>query len=321
MTKPLLSLLLSLSGILVVLFTGCRRPQPYPAAMQQAIRLIETRPDSALLYLQKIEHLNEEPEETQMYYHLLCIKAKDKMDVLPTSDSLINRIVAYYESHPDKERLTEAYYHQGGVYRDLHNAPRAIACYRMAITTGQGGSDKTLMGKIYGQMAILFAYQGLHKESMAAARQQYAYGDTAGNFCGMAFACRDMARIYHLSAQIDSAILSYRKGYEIAIAHQDSNTAYSILSELGGVYFEEKQNDSARVILQRVLKYSPFSNVCKMLGEIYLQDEKIDSAEYYLQTVFKEGDTYNQIGAYHALSQVAAYRKDYPKAYQYERIK
>lgn len=109
MTKPLLSLLLSLSGILVVLFTGCRRPQPYPAAMQQAIRLIETRPDSALLYLQKIEHLNEEPEETQMYYHLLCIKAKDKMDVLPTSDSLINRIVAYYESHPDKERLTEAY--------------------------------------------------------------------------------------------------------------------------------------------------------------------------------------------------------------------
>lgn len=318
MTKPLLSLLLSLSGILVVLFTGCRRPQPYPAAMQQAIRLIETRPDSALLYLQKIEHLNEEPEETQMYYHLLCIKAKDKMDVLPTSDSLINRIVAYYESHPDKERLTEAYYQQGGVYRDLHNAPRAIACYRMAITTGQGGSNKTLMGKIYGQMAILFAYQGLHKESMAAARQQYAYGDTAGNFCGMAFACRDMARIYHLSAQIDSAILSYRKGYEIAIAHQDSNTAYSILSELGGVYFEEKQNDSARVILQRVLKYSPFSNVCKMLGEIYLQDEKIDSAEYYPQTVFKEGDTYNQIGAYHALSQVAAYRKDYPKAYQYE---
>lgn len=253
-----------------------------------------------------------------MYYHLLCIKAKDKMDVLPTSDSLINRIVAYYESHPDKERLTEAYYQQGGVYRDLHNAPRAIACYRMAITTGQGRNNKMLIGKIYGQMAILFAYQGLHKESMAAARQQYAYGDTAGNFCGMAFACRDMARIYHLSAQIDSAILSYRKGYEIAIAHQDSNTAYSILSELGGVYFEEKQNDSARVILQRVLKYSPFSNVCKMLGEIYLQDEKIDSAEYYLQTVFKEGDTYNQIGAYHALSQVAAYRKDYPKAYQYE---
>lgn len=318
MTKPSLSLLLlSLAGILAVLFTGCRQPQPYPTAMQQAIRLIKTRPDSALLYLQKVEHLNEEPEETQMYYHLLCIKANDKMDVLPTSDSLINRIVAYYENHPDKERLTEAYYHQGGVYRDLHNAPHAIACYRMAITTGQGGSNKTLMGKIYGQMALLFAYQGLYKESMTAARQQYAYGDTVRNFCGMAFACRDMARIYHLSAQIDSAILSYRKGYEIAIAHQDSNTAYSILSELGGVYYEEKQNDSARVILQRVLKFRSRYPSHIMLGGIYLHQGLLDSAKYHLLEGLKHGNPYNRTSAYHLLSQASAQQKDYPKAYQY----
>ena len=87
------------------------------------------------------------------------------------------------------------------------------------------------MSKIYGQIAALFAYQGLYKESWDAARLEYAYADTAQNFQGMAFALRNMARIYHVFGKPDSAALAYRKGYDLAIQNHANHTAYSILSE------------------------------------------------------------------------------------------
>ena len=61
-----------------------------------------------------------------MYYHLLTIKAEDKLYTRHTSDSLINLIVKFYDEHGDKNKLIEAYYYQGSVYRDLHDAPSAL---------------------------------------------------------------------------------------------------------------------------------------------------------------------------------------------------
>ena len=184
-------------GMLLMLVSSCYKHHPYPAAMQQAVCLIDSLPDSALVYLEAYaENISQEPEETQMYYHLLRIKANDKLYITHTSDSLINRIVEFYKAHDDKERLTEAYYYQGSVYRDLHNAPQAVECFRAAAETGLSCPDKRVMSKIYGQIAALFAYQGLYKESWDAARLEYAYADTAQNFQGMAFALRPQHGAY-----------------------------------------------------------------------------------------------------------------------------
>lgn len=306
--------------VLIVLYLclGCHRQTTFPPALQQAARLSDTHPDSASTLLRSLsDSLTEAPEEIRMYYHLLCIKVADKLYLPPASDSLINQVVAFYEAHPDPVLLPQAYYCQGSTYRDLHNAPRAIQCYRAAATVGQHGPNKALMSKIYGQMAILFAYQGLHRESLEAARQEYAYADTACHFRAMAFACRDMARIYHLWGQPDRAVSAYRKGYFLALRHCDSFATYPILSEWGGVYYEQNRPDSARLLLQEVLRHAPRPNAYQMMGALCLQDGQPDSAEYYLQKVFHQGTVYHQAAAYHTLSQVAAYRKDYPQAYRH----
>lgn len=304
--------------IVLCLCFGCHRQPSLPPALQQAARLADSCPDSARTLLRTLsDSLAEAPEAVRMYYHLLCIKTADKLYQPPTSDSLINQVVAFYEAQSDDSLLAQAYYYQGSTYRDLHNAPRAIECYRAAAAVGQHGADKTLMGKIYGQMAILFAYQGLYRESLEAAQKEYAYADTARNFRGMAFACRDMARIYHLWGQPHLAISAYRKGYLLAIQHRDSFAAYPILSEWGGVYHEQNRPDSARLLLQEVLRHAPLPSVYQMMGDLYLQSGQPDSAEHYLQQVFRKGTIYHQTAAYRTLSQVAACRKDYPQAYRY----
>ena len=133
--------------------------------MQQAEKLMDARPDSALHLLQGMaDTLTMLPDEAQMYYHLLTIQAKDKQYITHTNDSLINRIVAFYEDLDDKERLMMAYYYQGSVYRDMNDAPRALKAFQQAETTESTNIE--LLTKVYSQMGYLFTFQGLYDEAI-----------------------------------------------------------------------------------------------------------------------------------------------------------
>ena len=99
--------------------------------MQQAEELMNTRPDSALHILEGMaDSLAMLSDEAQMYYHLLTIQAKDKQYITHTDDSLINRIVEFYEDEGNDERLMMAYFYQGSTYRDMNDAPRALKAFQ-----------------------------------------------------------------------------------------------------------------------------------------------------------------------------------------------
>ena len=150
---------------ILVFFMGCDSHLPYPSIMQQAENCMNTRPDSALILLEGMaDCIHTFPEETQMYWHLLTIQAKDKQYITHTSDSLINHIVEFYEKHDDKAKRMMAYYYQGRVYRDMNDAPQALKAFQRAEELKI--SDKELLTKVYSQMGYLFAYQGLYDEAI-----------------------------------------------------------------------------------------------------------------------------------------------------------
>ena len=102
--------------------------------MLQAEALMNTRPDSALILLESIEDtLATLPEEARMYHQLLTIQAKDKQYITHTDDSLINRIVSFYENYGNNDRLMMAYFYQGSTYRDMNDAPRALKAFQQAV--------------------------------------------------------------------------------------------------------------------------------------------------------------------------------------------
>ena len=136
--------------ILLANVFACQRKTTYPLAMQQAENLMNTRPDSALYLLQNMaDSVSTLPEEAQMYYHLLTIQAKDKQYIVHTSDSLINRIVEFYETHNDNDKLMMAYYYQGSVYRDMNDAPRALKAFQKVLNVETPKND--LQTKTYNQ--------------------------------------------------------------------------------------------------------------------------------------------------------------------------
>lgn len=287
--------------------------------MLQAEECIVAYPDSALAYLTTLEkEIQKEPEETRMYYNLLITKAKDKAYIYHTSDSLMKITTAFYENYGDSDKLMEAYYYLGSVYRDMNDAPRALRAFQDAVDVGKGGKRYELLAQIYGQMGTLFAYQGLYDESLRSSKEALNLHFILKNQAKVAVALRNIARIYTTQEKQDSAKHYYNKAYKCVLKSSNNKMTNSLLSELGCIYYDFGENDSAKTMLQNAIKGDfDIENALLNLGLIYKEEGNIDSAQYYFHQTLKSTDIYKLRHAYLHLSQIENERKQYQKALAY----
>lgn len=306
--------------ITLVTFTNCTNSVFYPPAMQRAENYMNTRPDSALILLEAMaDSVHTYPEETQMYWHLLIIQAKDKQYIPHTSDSLINRIVEFYENHGDKVKRMMSYYYQGRVYRDMNDAPRALKAFlrseELKVT------DKELLTKVYSQMGYLFAYQGLYDEAIKARRKSIDIYTNMGKENKASFAFRDIARMYKAKGQADSALYYYQKACQSALADNDQTKYDGILGELGNCYYSWGKVDKAKQLLLQVWNNnSQRSNthIFPFLGYIYEQEQKWDSAIFYYNKALITKDLHKQVSALKGLSRIEMQSKgNLKKSFEY----
>ena len=272
--------------ILLVGIPACQRHTDYPHSMQQAETLMDTRPDSALCLLQSMaDSLDMLPDEAQMYYHLLTIQAKDKQYITHTNDSLINHIVSFYEDYDDKERLMLAYYYQGSVYRDLNDAPRALKAFQQVLDLDEGCPPCDLFARTYNQMGTLFAYQSLYDESLEANKQSVQQYLLQGKKNKTSYALRDMARMYNLKEQRDSASHYYQKAYQTAVTANDSNRMNKIKAEWGCYMIDDSSTREAgkQILLSFVKQGKTYLNILSNLGSLYRHEGKWDSAYHFLE--------------------------------------
>lgn len=318
--------------IIILLLIGfllscCTDKRTYPKAMLQAENCIITYPDSALFYLSTLKNeIKNEPEETQMYYNLLTIKAEDKLYIPHTSDSLIKVITKFYEEYDDNDKLMEAYYYMGSTYRDMKDAPRALRAFQDAVDVSKDNKRYDLLAQTYGQMGTLFIYQGLQNEALNANKQALHYHSVLKNEAKISIAIRNIARIYDTQKIADSAQYYYHKAYNRALKSSDENKINSILGELGCFYYDIGKTDSAKTILLNVInKNRKMINTLLNLGLIYQNNDQIDSAKYYFYKTIELGDVYKQRYAFNFLSHIEADQKNYRKAldyaYKYQTLK
>ncbi|MBR5204263.1 MAG: sel1 repeat family protein [Bacteroidaceae bacterium] len=312
------NLLYSVILILLTSLSACQRSS-YSHTMQQAESVMNTRPDSALYLLQSMaDSLTMLPEEAQMYYHLLTIQAKDKQYITHTSDSLINRIVSFYEDYGDKERLMMAYFYQGSTYRDMNDAPRALKAFQQAMDLNVPNYD--LQAKAYNQMGTLFMYQGLYDEVIRVNRKAIELYLLQGKKNKISYAQRDIARMYNVKNMPDSALRYYKEACHMALEDNDSVRYYGILGELGGYFYRIGRMEEARKTLLVVNQKSTSQNKAHIyinLGNIYEEIQQWDSAYYYYEKAMKTGDLYQLCNTFYNLSWLESHKGNHSQAMAY----
>lgn len=302
--KNAVIILYFLAGFLLLF--SCTSGRDYPQPIQQAIDCMEAHPDSALSLLTTLaDSLTHAPRETQMYYHLLTIKAKDKLYIPHTTDSVILSVVDYYRKKKDKARLFESYFYLGSTYRDLQDVSRALKYYHRAAEIGENTDRYILLGMTYGQLGILFAYQGLYDESRNMMRRALRYYGMEGDSVRYANSLRNLARTFDGKGEKDSALYYYKESYRMTRKFKAHKNADNIAGEMGCFYFSNGQLELAKRTLLQVLPTQKKSdNVLLCLGRIYMEEGKMDSARYYFKETIKHGTFRKQCYAHSDLARL-----------------
>ena len=305
--------------LLLIGACGCRnRKTSYPPLIRQAEYWAEACPDSAIACLDSIDaSLQELTEEERMYCHMLRIKAEDKLYIPHTSDSLINRIVRFYEQQGDDRRLAEALYYKAGVYRDCNEPSRAIRTYLSAAEVGC--EHDTLNGRIYGQLAALYAYQKAYHESMKALRQALVYNIKCDGYLGIAYSWRDMARIFDRQYSPDSAEVYYRKAYNLMKEKGFTRPAYGVLSEWADFSYAQGRHNTAKAFAYKILGDHFDELATLVLAKYYWQKNNLDSALFYSVEALQTNDIYHRRTAYGILKEIALSQGKQEDAHRYAR--
>lgn len=301
--------------------SGCVS-KPYPEALRQAERYMEANPDSARLYLATLDSgISAEPEETRMYYYLLKTKANDKLYVKHTSDSLMLRVVWFYEHGVDVDKLMEAYYYLGSVYRDMNDAPRALKAFQQAAEAGKESSNYRVLGRLYEQIGTLFAYQELYTESRQSVNKALKYHQLCDYAEGIVYNYRNTARIYDRTNQPDSAEYFYRKSCQAAQRLNNSFIEEHIVCEWISYYIAHNEIEKAEDLIPSLSSRMQQDDAITLhvLGVIARHHQQTDSARYYFQRALQRGNLYVRCGTYQALADLEAGCENYQLAFEYAR--
>ena len=315
-----LKAILVLTG-LYFLFS-CTSSIPYPEAMRKAMSCMEDQPDSALIYLSSLDSVIQyEPEETRMYYGLLTTKAEDKKYIFHKSDSLMKEVVRFYESYSDKEKLMEAYYYLGSVYRDMKDAPRAVATFQQAADIGENSQRYDLLGRIYEQMGTLLAYQSLYEEALKIYKIAYVHNLKREAGPGLVYTLRNQGRMYQSLNRLDSAEYYYQAAYKKAFELNNQRVISAISRELGFFYLDLGKLDSAKNVFSRIPVFEEDAIYLQTLARSYQLTSQSDSAEFYYLKTLEEGkenqNIYLKSKSYEALAKLEAHKGNYHSAFDY----
>ncbi|MDE6007813.1 MAG: hypothetical protein K2G90_01235 [Muribaculaceae bacterium] len=150
--------------------------------LQEANKIIDENPDSALLFLKKINLSQLKNENQRMYRRLLIIKATDKAYISPKDDKEIKDVMNYFIQHPEtKDIYPEVYYYAGRTYRELREDGKALAFFNKALRELRDKPNPKLENCIHSQLSALYSTHGLIRHSLDEVKKYVRLTDSVYN--------------------------------------------------------------------------------------------------------------------------------------------
>ena len=293
---------------LLYILVGCTENRVQMQRLQVIDSLMEAHPQAAYDSLCRFDSLEMEdaPRKVAMKCRMLMAKAQNKLYLSMPTDSIFQEVVDYYDSKGTDNEKMQAYYLMGCVYRDQKEAPKAMMSYKKAIecadTLRKECDYKVLFG-IYGQMADIYRYQYLHKQSIECYKKYSYYAAKANNMASYIQGFELIASEYYALGDTLKAVEQIKKGYRQYKAHDMRQDAAQMLPTLIYVCLQRAQYQQAHYYMDIYEKESGLfdknNNILtgrehyyKAKGMYFLGINRIDSAEYYYRKLGRYGFKY-----------------------------
>ncbi len=300
----------------LITFLGCNGRR-MTAQLDAISQMANNQPDSALTLLSQLEPQKADwSEGDRMYFELVRLKAQNKAFITFTTDTIINKVVSYFQDHGTANERMLAYYLQGRVYADMGEAPQALQAYYDAIESADTTSsdcDYNTLIPVYGQMSQLFHQQNLPHDEIWALNHYIDYIRRYDSEKEYVIEKRRMISPYYLLGKKDTVLQIINDSYKALRDMGENQEAASALVSSIYIYTDRGQLHKARQTMDIFEKESGLFNkdgdIAKgreyyyyIKGYYYLTVNDIDSAEYY----YRKAIVYTS-DAYKGL--LAVYRK------------
>lgn len=245
-------------GLFLIFFlSACHGGGNETTLLHQADSLMQEFPDSALSLLESI------PDPEKLYgsnkadYALFLTRARTKLNIYQSSDSLIRIAVDYYDRSWNNERKMQAYYYRGCVYRDMRCMDLAVKDYLQALKVVPKESEYLYLGAIYEHLAGCYEDQNLYEDAMCAHHKAYETYLEQKNNGQLFYALRGIGHIFVLQHQLDSSLIYYKKALDIAEATKKNYHKSLILGEMGILFNEMGEYHKANQYISASISTAP----------------------------------------------------------------
>lgn len=295
---------LSLITVLYLL-SSCHPNKIYHNYLVEIDSLTYHYPDSAIICLGKLsDSINLAPLEMQMYHQLLTVKAKDKAYITHESDSLILKIISYFEKQKNTHLLPEAYYYAGRVYSDLYDAPKALEYYQKAAELLNESTNYKLLKVIYSQMGDLLLYQDVYDEAMNAYKKALHYNTLIKDKKGIIVDLCSIGETFTGYRNADSALHYYKEAQQEVLRTNDKGLTDWVQLELANLYKQLGEYDSIKSILTSY-SLAKDANYYSIIAEMHFASGQLDSATYYYNKVLETDNIYTNQKTHLQLAEIA----------------
>ena len=289
--------------LIIMLLASCAGNRKYDDLMQRADSIMDVDDDSAKVAIRMLDGIKPQlPEFSQsqkMRYELLRHKAMNKACITFTSDSVMKKVVDYYDNHGSANERMLANYVLGCVYRDMYEAPMALEYYNKATEqadTTAADCDYGTLYRVYSQMGFLFSKQYLPYQLLDAFGKAVKYAYLAKDTLNAIINYQNRENAYSYLGNKDSVIAI---NLHAATMFKQIGNNYAAAIAFGcnyKYYIEKKDFINAKKAFEAYNStgYEGNSNyedakayVLCLKGTYYMFTGQLDSACYILQQSLK----------------------------------
>ena len=295
--------------LILLILASCAGNRKYDDLMLRADSIMDVNDDSAKVAIRMLDGVKSQlPEFSQsqkMRYELLRHKAMNKACITFTSDSVMKKVVDYYDHHGSANERMLANYVLGCVYRDLHEAPMALEYYNKATEqadTTATDCDYGTLYRVYSQMGILFDKQYLPYQLLDAFGKAEKYAYLAKDTLSAILNYQNRGDAYYYLGNKDSVIAI---NLHAASMFKQTGNDYAAAIALGcnsDYYLEKHDTINAKKAFEAYFSTEYEGNseyedskayVLCQKGTYYMLTAQMDSAYGYLQQSLRQCNSYS----------------------------
>lgn len=279
---------------------SCARRDEALRLLEKAQSLIESAPDSALMYLDSI-FLPEKflSKENYMEYLVTNVQAKYKNFKDIKDDTLIFEAKDYFRGKAhDPKLIAYSYLYSGCVYDERQDYGKALNEYNYAFSTAEISHDSILMYLSTSYIANIYDKQNYFDKALEKHLQSINY-IKEGDKEMLATSYANIAKGYLISLNNDNSIYYIDKALDIVTDSDNKKLLSSVYQFAHVIYRECNRIEEAKDFLRLSIEANGDSLATSLynlnLAELYLETEEQDSTKKYTHKLINEIDNINDM--------------------------